>query len=129
MQQDLEKFADHPWVGNGTGSMYELFSIAPHNQYLSYMLDHGLLGTMIVPSLVLALIWRVHGETRRLGIVFGAIILFLCFFTHNLLDFGHTLLLFALLAAMGLPEPFRARVTAKVLEGGDADFAQTLPRM
>jgi len=129
MQQALEKFADHPWVGNGTGSMYELFSIAPHNQYLSYMLDHGVLGTIIVPSLVLALIWRVRGEVRRLGLVFGATILFLCFFTHNLLDFGHTLLLFALLAAMGLPEPFRAHVTVKLPEGGEADFAQTLARM
>ncbi len=113
-KQAWEKFADHPWVGYGTGSMYESFDIAPHNQYLSYMVDHGVLGVLAVPSLVLALIWGSRGETRRLSLVFGTTILFLSFFTHNLMDFGHTLILFALLAAMVLTEPWREQMAAKV---------------
>ncbi|MFZ3012678.1 MAG: O-antigen ligase family protein [Nitrospira sp.] len=124
-KQAWEKFADHPWVGHGTGSMYESFDIAPHNQYLSYMVDHGVLGTIAVPSLVLALIWRARGETRYLGLVFGVIILFLGFFTHNLLDFGHTLLLFALLAAMASATPWRVQVAANITA---ASFSKALVR-
>ncbi len=127
-KQAWEKFAEHPWVGHGTGSMYESFDIAPHNQYLSYMVDHGALGTIAVPLLVLALIWKARGEARHLGLVFGVIILFLCFFTHNLLDFGHTLLLFALLAAMASTKTWRVQMAAKVTTANAASFGQALGR-
>ena len=125
-QQAWGKFSDHPWIGSGTGTMYESFDIPPHNQYLSYMLDHGVLGAAIVPLLILALIWEARGETRRLGLLFGAIILWLSFFTHNVLTFGHGLVLFALLAAMASTEPFLAPAATKSTEAGEADFNKAL---
>ncbi len=127
-EQAWRKFADHPWVGSGTGTTYESFDIPPHNQYLSYMLDHGVLGAAIVPLLILTLIWGARGETRRVGLVFGATILWLCFFTHSILSYGHSLLPFALLAAMVLTEPFMARVASKVTAAGEASSNTTAAR-
>jgi O-Antigen ligase len=125
-EQAWRKFTDHPWIGSGTGTMYESFDIPPHNQYLSYMLDHGVLGAAIVPLLILALIWKASGETRRLGLLFGATILWLCFFTHTILSFGHCLLLFALLAAMVSTEPFRGPAATKATAAGEAALDKAL---
>ncbi len=125
-QQAWEKFSDHPWVGSGTGTMKESFDIPPHNQYLALMLDHGALGAAIVPLLILALIWGAQGETRRIGLVFGTIILWLSFFSHNMLTYEHSLVPFALLAAMASTEPFRAPAATKVTAEGEADLDRAL---
>lgn len=125
-EQAWRKFADHPWVGSGTGTMYESFDIPPHNQYLSYMLDHGVLGATIVPLLLLALLWRARGETMRVGLVFGTTILVLSFFTHSILDFGPNLILFALLAAMVLTESFRVPDATKATTAGKATLDKAL---
>jgi len=125
-QQAWNKFADHPWVGSGTGTMHESFDIPPHNQYLSYMLDHGVLGATIVPLLLLALLWGARGETMRVGLVFGTTILVLSFFTHSILDFGPSLILFALLAAMVLTESFRVRDATKATTAGKAALDKAL---
>jgi len=125
-QQAWRKFADHPWIGSGTGTMYESFDIAPHNQYLSYMVDHGVVGATIVPLLILALIWGARGEARRVGLVFGTTILWLCFFTHNILSFGHSLVLFALLAAMASTEPLRVHAATRATAAGEAALDKAL---
>jgi O-antigen ligase len=125
-EQAWSKFADHPWVGSGTGTAYESFDIPPHNQYLSYMLDHGVLGAIIMPLLFLALIWGARGETRRVGLVFGATILWLSFFTHNIFSFGHSLVPFALLAAMVSTEPFQVRDATKATTAGRAALDKAL---
>lgn len=127
-QQAWKKFAEHPWLGGGTGTMYEAFDIAPHNQYLSYMLDYGVVGATIVPLLILALLWGARGETRRIGLVFGASILWLCFFTHTMLSYGHSLVLFALLAAMVSTAPFLAPVATKATEAGEAALDKAVAR-
>lgn len=124
-QQAWRKFADQPWIGSGTGTFREAFEIAPHNQYLSYMLDHGVLGATIVPLLILALIWRARGETKRVGLIFGASVLWLSFFTHMILNYGHSLVLFALLAALVSTEPFLVRVATKATAAAEATFAKT----
>ena len=125
-QQAWNKFADHPWIGSGTGTFHEAFEISPHNQYLSYMLDHGVLGATIVPLLLLALLWGAQGETRRVGLVFGTTILWLAFFTHTMLSYGHSLVSFALLAAMVSTEPFPAAVAAKAKMEGEAALDKAL---
>lgn len=125
-EQAWRKFADHPWVGSGTGTMYESFDIPPHNQYLSYMLDHGVLGAAIVPLLILTLIWGAQGETRRVGLVFGVTTLWLSFWTHSMLNFGPSLILFALLAAMVLTESFRVRDATKATTAGKAALDKAL---
>ncbi|HKP01622.1 MAG TPA: O-antigen ligase family protein [Nitrospiraceae bacterium] len=125
-EQAWRKFSDHPWVGSGTGTMHESFDIPPHNQYLSYMLDHGVLGAAIVPLLILTLIWGAQGETGRVGLVFGATTLWLCFWTHTMLYYGYSLILFALLAAMVLTESFLVRDATKATTAGKAALDKTL---
>ncbi len=113
-------------LGGGTGTFHEAFEIAPHNQYLSYMLDHGVLGATIVPLLLLALLWGARGETMRVGLVFGTTILWLSFFTHTMLSNGHSLVPFALLAAMVSTEPFPAPVATKATAEGKAALDKAL---
>jgi hypothetical protein len=125
-QQAWRKFTDHPWIGGGTGTMYESFDISPHNQYLSYMLDYGVVGATVVPLLTLALIWGARGETRRIGLLFGATILWLSFFTHTILSVEYSLVLFALLAAMGSTAPFLAPAATKATAAGEAALGKAL---
>lgn len=98
-QRAWDKVSERPFLGNGTGSSYELYT-ATHNQYLALMIDHGLIGVLIVPGLILAVAWGSRGETRHLAIVFGCAILMLCLFSHTILSDGYSLLLFTLMAAM-----------------------------
>lgn len=98
-KQAWDKIADHPFLGSGTGSSDES-AIGVHNQYLSFMQDHGLLGAAILPLLILAVTWGVQGEARGVAMVFGCTAIVLSFFTHTLLAQSYSLMLFALTAAM-----------------------------
>jgi hypothetical protein len=105
-QRAWEKIAERPFLGNGTGSSYESYT-APHNQYLSLMIDHGLIGALIVPVLILAVTWGARAGTRQVAIVFGCAILVLSLFTHSLLSAGHSLTLLPLMAAMAATSQHR----------------------
>lgn len=94
-----DKIAERPYLGSGTGSFYDA-TILPHNQYLAFMLDHGLIGVMIVPLLMLAAMWEVRGEMRHVAIVFAFVFMLLSFFTHAILNMSYSLLLISLIAAM-----------------------------
>lgn len=96
-----EKVAERPFLGNGTGSFRNAY-VLPHNQYLTFMQDHGLIGAVILPLLGLAVTWGMRGENRRLAIVFNGTLLLWGFFSHTILNEPHTLLLLALMAAMTL---------------------------
>jgi len=104
----LEKFSDRPLFGNGVGASLRLLmvhgglEISSHNQYLNLMVDHGILGVFILPLLVLALIWRSRGEARDIAITLGLPILFMGFFSHNLLEERYILLPLALVSMMSL---------------------------
>ena len=95
------KIAEHPLWGNGIGSWRET-AMGTHNQYLSLMQDHGLLGGAVMPLLILAVIWNACGEVRSLALIFGSTLLFESFFTHGNLDQPFTLILYSLMAAMVL---------------------------
>lgn len=97
-----ERVAEQPFFGSGTGSVHQGLNIQPHNQFLSHMIDHGLVGAMLMPLLLLALIWRTEGENRRVALIFSCTVLWLGFFTHTFLNFSYTLLLLALVAALGV---------------------------
>jgi hypothetical protein len=64
------------------------------------MVDHGVLGAMLTPLLMVALIWRAEGESRRVGFIFSCAVLWFCFFTHTMFNNAHSLLLLALVAAL-----------------------------
>jgi hypothetical protein len=87
------------------------------------MLDHGLIGVMIVPLLVLAVTWGARGEGRRVAIIFGCGILMLNLFTHSFLNTGHGLILLPLMAAMAAASGHREikRTMAMEMRDGGAE--------
>ena len=122
-----DKIVEHPFFGNGTGSALET-DIQPHNQYLTFMLDHGLIGAMVLPLLVLAVVWGAHGETLHLGIVFGGALMFLSLFSHTILYSEHSLILFALMAAMTATSHENARTKTVGFETKRAATVRELTR-
>jgi len=99
-QQAWERVGEQPFLGGGTGAVHERLDIPPHNQFLAYMMDHGLLGAMLLPLLLLALLWRAQDESLRVGLIFCCAVLWFSFFTHTMLNNSHSLLLFSLMAAL-----------------------------
>lgn len=95
-----ERVAEHPFLGGGTGAVHRGLDIPPHNQFLSHMIDHGLLGAMLIPLLLLALTWRAEGEGQRVAVIFSCAVLWFSFFTHMMLNTAYSLVLFALIAAL-----------------------------
>lgn len=94
---------DSPVVGYGVGgsSTWGLNREA-HNQYLTLMLDYGILGFFMLPLLLMAAIWRAQGEARRIGFVFAASLLAWGLFSHNILGDYFILILLSLLSAMSV---------------------------
>ncbi len=99
-QQAWERVGEQPFLGGGTGAVHERLDIPPHNQFLAYMMDHGLLGAMLLPLLLLALLWRAQEESLCVGLIFCCAVLWFSFFTHTMLNNSHSLLLFSLMAAL-----------------------------
>ena len=98
-QRTWAQIAERPILGKGTGSYREGY-MPPHNQYLSFMLDHGLIGAIVIPLLIFATMWGARGEPRSVGIVFGYTFMILCLFTHTILNTAYSLMLLSLMAAM-----------------------------
>jgi O-antigen ligase len=93
------KISEHPVLGSGTGSFHQA-PVMPHNQYLAFMLDHGLIGAMILPLFVLAATWGARGEWRGVAIVFGCVMMMLSLFTHTIFNTGYSIIVFSIMAAM-----------------------------
>jgi O-antigen ligase len=98
-RQAWDKIADRPFLGSGTGTSVQA-SIQPHNQYLAFMLDHGLIGALVLPLLVLAATWGAEGTNRGVAVIFGCTVMVFSLFTHTILNTSYSLILFALMAAM-----------------------------
>ena len=98
-KQAWEKITEHPVLGSGTGSSYEAYT-GTHNQYLALMIDHGVIGIVIVPLFILAVTWGARGQSRRIATVFGLTIIILSFFSHMMLSAGYDLVMFSLMAAI-----------------------------
>jgi O-antigen ligase len=123
-----DQIADHPFWGSGTGSSLEAY-IAPHNQYLSLMLDHGLIGALILPLLILAVTWGARGDIGRVALVFGFAVLVLSLFSDAILYREASLLLFSLMAAMAGASGDRVNAKTAPVETKEAVTVQTLVRV
>jgi O-antigen ligase len=106
-EQAWQLFAERPFFGGGTGTNFDVWSIAdefrkpgPHNIYLWLIVDHGIIGALIIPALLLAVAWRADGQTKQLVIITSFIILLLGFSSHNLLDGRHVLFSLGALVSM-----------------------------
>jgi O-antigen ligase len=125
-QRAWDKIEEHPFFGSGTGAFHQA-GVLPHNQYLALMLDHGLVGAVILPLLILAATWGARGGSKHIAIVFACVVAVMGLFTHSILYREHSLLLFSLMAAIvlmsrdrqGLPvamAPRKAGTTHAVVE-------------
>lgn len=88
-------FLDSPLVGSGIGSTSDWdVGVQPHNQYLLFAADHGILGLAVLPALAVALV-----AGGRTALPFAAVLLVAGVFSHTLLVNRAVLVLVALLGA------------------------------
>ena len=101
-----QKFARHPFIGNGLGSGGNSKYIAAngiaqrsHNIYLDLMVEYGFLGALIYPWLLLASVWKIQGEIlKKQAIAFVVFLLIWGFFSHTLISSFNNLIFYAWLA-------------------------------
>ncbi len=128
-----ERFSQYPFWGHGVGTHLDMAggnedrfaTVGSHNMYLSYMVDHGILGALIFPLSILAAVWRGRGEAKRIGISFALIMLILGLFSHTILMDTFSLPLFAIMAAItGLSQERqeKPRATSPVIEQASSIF-------
>jgi hypothetical protein len=104
----LTQFTTHPFAGAGLGATHSDDGVGTHNIYVMHLAEHGVLGIVIVPVLLLLLAhrtWTLGGNP-----VVAACAAFVTswgFFSHNLLDEFHLLLILAIVLA---PYPVVQRV-------------------
>jgi len=115
-QRAWNKVSEHPFLGSGTGSSYEA-AIPPHNQYLSYMLDHGLIGVTILPLLILAATWGARSECRYVALIFGCSFTVLCFSSNTILTDSYVLVIISVMAAMAGNSGHRQIPAAATMDG------------
>jgi len=119
-KQAWDRIADRPWLGSGTGASHVAGGgMGTHNQYLALMQDHGLLGALIMPLLILAVAWKARGEIKHLAMIFGGAVILQSFFSHNMLDLPPRLMLFALMAAFSWSSQSPALNQVQVVRVGD----------
>ena len=95
-----DSFAEQPVVGGGTGASTETpFDLGPHNMYLAMMVDHGVIGLFLLPTLILAAVWGADPRRAFSVVPFALFLAFWGFFSHNVLEERYILLVVALVAA------------------------------
>lgn len=102
-----EKFLENPFVGHGLGAS-QFFDvgalvsheISTHNTYLAYMVDHGILGTFVLPMLVLSVTYPARGEGKNVSFAFAIFVILWGLFSHTILIQRLHLLTFSLMAIM-----------------------------
>jgi hypothetical protein len=112
-------FAQHPWLGQGTGAQSGRpvpdYDVGPHNIYLAMMVDYGFLGAFLWPLMLLATAWGCRKKLLDIVAPFVIFGLMEGFFSHNIFSERYLLLTVALVASMVLSErraaePARAAV-------------------
>ncbi|MGH2550251.1 MAG: O-antigen ligase family protein [Thermomicrobiales bacterium] len=95
-----ERFSMQPVLGWGTGAFYmPPFWLGPHNTYLAMMVDYGLIGIIVYPSLLVVILIGVNRESAKVAVPIVVALLLYGFFSHNLLEQRMTLLGIAIGAA------------------------------
>lgn len=85
ISEALESIATSPAVGQGLGAHKRRDGRASHNIYVDHMVQHGLLGILLYPMLVIAMIRGAKGPALDTGLSLAAFLLFWGLFSHNVL--------------------------------------------
>ncbi|NJO60083.1 MAG: O-antigen ligase family protein [Richelia sp. RM2_1_2] len=96
----FRSFLKQPLFGHGIGYIREWGEILPHNMYLSFMIEHGFIGAIILPLFVLLVTRNSYGEAKNISLFFGSFILIWSLFSNTVLEDRETLMMFVLLAVM-----------------------------
>ncbi|NJO26940.1 MAG: hypothetical protein HC874_04890 [Richelia sp. SL_2_1] len=96
----FRSFLKQPLFGHGIGYIREWGEILPHNMYLSFMIEHGFIGAIILPLFVLSVTRNSYGEAKNISLFFGSFILIWSLFSNTVLEDRETLMMFVLLAVM-----------------------------
>ena len=95
-------FGQRPLTGWGTNASNRMegFDVGTHNIYLALMADHGILGLLLLPALLLSVLWGVN--RRSFDQVFPWMMFMLVWgmFSHNILEERYILLATALTASI-----------------------------
>jgi O-antigen ligase len=95
-------FGERPFWGHGVASTqkWTVSEVSTHNIYLTHLADHGIVGLIILPGLICALIWQNRGQTKVQILCFAVFISLWGIFSHNVLEERYLLVIFGLLAAL-----------------------------
>jgi O-antigen ligase len=98
-----KKFLDLPFFGWGLGENLEIermYEIRPHNMYLLFMVEHGFIGALFLPLLILAVTYNATRNNKTMSLAFAVLIMIWGLFSHNILEHREFLLVFSLMAAI-----------------------------
>jgi O-antigen ligase len=95
-------FTEKPITGYGTGKNRQIegFEVGTHNIYLAMLIDHGILGILIVPGMLLAMVWGARKNDFDLIVPFVMFLTFWGFFSHNVLEERYILVSVALIGSI-----------------------------
>jgi O-antigen ligase len=102
VEAGIAMFKERPLTGYGTGRFRYIpgFDQTVHNIYVAMMIDHGILGLFVLPSFLLAAVYRANAKTLELT---GPLVLFILLwgmFSHNVMEERYILLSVALTGAI-----------------------------
>lgn len=95
-------YGEQPIGGWGTGASRRMegFDVGTHNIYLSMIVDHGVIGFLIVPFLLLSILWGLNRKMIDLAAPWLLFMVVWGFFSHNVLEERYILIAIALIASM-----------------------------
>jgi hypothetical protein len=91
-KRTLGAFEEAPLLGQGFGTTtFWNDELGSHNYYLSLLADHGIIGILLIPTLLLSI-----GRRSWDFYLFAAVFLMWCLFSHNVLDMSAGLISLAI---------------------------------
>ena len=97
----FDMFAEHPFLGDGLGSTKHWDArVAPHNMYVTYMAEIGLLGLFVYPLLIYLVVWGARGEAEITAGAFTIFMVLIGLLSHMMLSQFYSLFAFVLMANM-----------------------------
>ncbi len=107
-------FLANPIQGNGLASTVQWTERAStHNMFLYLMADHGVLGALILPTLLACVLLGRSGAAQGPHWAFCLFTFWYAFFSHNILVERYCLLVFAFFAMGGIDNPSLALARAR----------------
>ena len=115
----LDMFFDRPLLGHGLGKTrsWSMEDNGPHNMFVMWAAEHGLLGLLLYPALGVAMYL-----TNRRSACFVLVLMAAGMFSHNLFEDRNVLILMALATAVAStrPAPAWLRDGEQAWDGGEA---------